>query len=165
MLKLKVLTLLAYTLLSPDRCVAMVVLRIRGTFIDFKPQPSQDMTSDQVRKRSTSNPPKVGAQPDTTTDQQLHDQYLAGLIKRTTRLPLDVIQAKRLVHASCGNRAFDYPKSVSTDVPESASTADLEFQFEERSLGNFSTPPLPRQFIKQLNKLLMLLLYIYNIIL
>jgi len=55
----------------------------------------QDMTSDQVRKRSASVPPKkVGAEPGTTTDQQLDDQYLAGLIKRTAHLPLDVIEAK-----------------------------------------------------------------------
>jgi len=86
----------------------------------------QDMTSDQVRGQSASIPPNVGAEPGTTTDQQLNDQYLAGLIKRTAQLPLDVIQAKQcseqLIH---GNRAFDRPKSVSIGVPESASTANL----------------------------------------
>jgi len=113
----------------------MVVLRVRGTFIDLKPKPWQDMTSDQVRKRSASAPPKVGAEPGATTDQHV-DQYFAGLIERAAHLPLDVVQAKlcseRLVHASCGNEACDSPKSVSIDdVPELASVADLEFQLED----------------------------------
>jgi len=40
-------------------------------------------------------------------------------------------RSERLVHASRGNDGLDFPKSVSNDVPESASTTDLQFQIEE----------------------------------
>jgi len=112
----------------------MMALRIRGTFIETTPEPWQDMTSDQVRKRSASAPPKVGAEPGTTIDQQF-DQYLAGLIERAALLPLGVIQTKQcseqLLHASCGSGTFDSPRTLSTYASESPSTANLESQFED----------------------------------
>ena len=128
-----------------------ITLRIRGTFIDFKPDALQ-----ALRKRSSSIPPKgalSGAEPDATSDQEFDNLYLASLITRTAQIRSPnqavVSQAKqcylasscqrseRPVHASRGNDGFDFPESLCNDVRESASTTDLQFQFEEHP----ATPP------------------------
>jgi len=123
-------------------------LRIRGTFIDFKPealQALQGMTSDQVRKRSSSVPPKgalAGAEPDATSNQEFDNQYLAGLIKRSAHLlspnQAVVSQAKQCYLASsCQRSEWLVHASRGNDVPESASTTELQFQFKEHP----ATPP------------------------